>query len=217
VILAGRKPLKGRPGEVLPQPDMAAVKSELEVKVRHPVNETELLSYLMYPKVMVDFDTHHRQYSDVSVVPTEVFFYGMKPGQETAIDIEPGKTLILKFITIGEPTEEGIREVFFELNGQPRNARVQDNSLKAAAPPRRKADADNPGHVAAPMPGKVSTIAAKTGQEIKKGDKLLTIEAMKMETAVYATVNGKVQEIHVRTGSAVESRDLLVTLEPAKS
>ena len=216
IILRGRKPMKGRPGDTLPSPDFDKLKAEIEGKVRHPINENDLLSNLMYPKVMVDFDAHRRQYSDVSVVPTEVFFYGMKPGQETTIEIEPGKTLILKFIAVGEASEEGLREVFFELNGQPRNARVQDVSLKAAAPLRPKADTDNPGHVAAPMPGKVGTLAIKVGQEMKKGEKLLSIEAMKMETAVYAPVDGKIKEVHVRTGSAVESRDLLVTMDVTK-
>lgn len=217
IILRGKKPLTKRPGEVLPATRFEAIQSEVEGKVKHAVSETELLSYLMYPKVMTDFDAHRRLYSDVSVLPTTAFFYGMKPGQEVTVEIEAGKTLIVKFITIGEANEEGIREVFFELNGQPRNARVLDTSLKPAGPLRTKADPDNPAHVAAPMPGKIGGLPITVGQEVKKGDKLLSIEAMKMETAVYAPISGKVKELHVKVGSSIESRDLLVTLEPIKS
>jgi pyruvate carboxylase len=217
VILRGKKPMTKRPGEMLPPTKFSAVKTEVESKVKHTISETDLLSYLMYPGVMVDFDAHRRQYSDVSVVPTAAFFYGMKPGQEITIEIEAGKTLIVKFITIGEANDEGVREVFFELNGQPRNARVLDTSLKPTGPLRPKADPDNPGHVASPMPGKVGALPISVGQEVKKGEKLLSIEAMKMETAVYAPVSGRVKELHVRVGSSIESRDLLVTIEPAKA
>jgi pyruvate carboxylase len=217
VVLKGRKALKGRPAEHLPKVDFAAVAKEVEGKIKHAPSESQLLSYLMYPKVMTDFESHLRAFSDTSGLPSDVFFYGMKPGREISVDIEPGKTLIVRFLAVGDADPDGMRTVFFELNGQPRSVRVPDKAIaKPAGPARPKADPDKPGQVAAPMPGKVGGVAVAVGQTVAKGDKLLSIEAMKMETAVYAPVAGKVAEIHVKPGVTVESRDLLVTLEPAK-
>ena len=215
-ILKKRKPLKDRLGATLPATDFAAVRKELEAKIRRAPSDTDVQSYLMYPTVFIDFEAHRRLHSDMSVLPTDAFFYGMKPGAEVTIEIDPGKTLIVKFIAVGEPDAQGLRTVFFELNGQPRNASVQDRKLKPAGPPRVKADADNPGHVAAPMPGKVGAVAASVGANVNKGDKLLSIEAMKMEASVYAPIAGRVKEVHVRPGSSVDARDLLVAIEPVK-
>ncbi len=178
IVLRGKKPITERPGAILPAPDFAAVRKELEAKIRHAPSDLELMSYLMYPKVFVEFDAHRRQTGDTSVLPTDAFFFGPKPSKEIAIDIEPGKTLIIKFIAVGEPNEEGIREVFFELNGQPRNARVLDRSLHVTVQAHPKANPENPGHVPAPMPGKVGPLAVGVGQSVKKGDTLLSIEAM---------------------------------------
>ncbi|MCX5663054.1 MAG: pyruvate carboxylase [Planctomycetota bacterium] len=215
-ILRGKKALTDRPGSVLPKPDFAAIKKELEGKLRHPPSETEVLSYLMYPKVFLDFDAHRKQNGETSVLPTDTFFYGPKPLKELSIEIEPGKSLVIKYITVGEPNEEGVREVFFELNGQPRNANVIDRSRHKPQAAHAKADPENPGHVGAPMPGKVGTMTATLGQVLKKGDKLLSIEAMKMETAVYAPVAGKITSLPVKTGSVVQTKDLLAVIEPEK-
>jgi pyruvate carboxylase len=149
------------------------------------------------------------------VFPTDVFFYGMKPGQEITVEIDPGKSLIIKFIAVGEPEADGHRPVFFELNGVPRQVRVHDKTLKAAKETRAKADPENPGHIAAPMPGKVVQVVVGKGQQVARGQKLLGIEAMKMETSVYSPFAGTVREVHVQPGGAVESKDLLMVLEPA--
>ncbi|MCE9589751.1 MAG: pyruvate carboxylase [Planctomycetes bacterium] len=216
IILRDRKPLKGRPGELLPATDFAATRKEVEAKVRHTISDTDLMSYLMYPKVFVEFDAHRRQYGETSVLPTEAFFYGLKSGREAPVDIEPGKTLIIKFLTVGDADVDGEREVFFELNGQPRSVRVLDRSLKATGPTHVKADPDKPEQIAAPMPGKVATVVVSAGHTVGKGEKLLSLEAMKMETSVFAPMAAKVKEVHVRPGSTVQTRDLLVTLEPIK-
>ena len=136
----------------------------------------------------------------------------MRPGSEITIDLEPGKALIVKFLTISAADEDGTREVFYELNGQPRSARVADRSLKSAAIHHVKADPAQPGQVPAPMPGKVSSLAVQAGQAVKKGDKLLSIEAMKMETAVYAPIAGVVADIRVKPGTPVQGRDLLLVI-----
>jgi pyruvate carboxylase len=137
----------------------------------------------------------------------------MQTGEEVNVELEPGKTLVVRFLTVGEPHEDGTRTVFFELNGQPREVRVVDRSLEGNLHKQPKADPDNAKHVGAPMPGKISTITVKPGQPVKEGEKLLSIEAMKMETAVYAPRNAKVASIEVKLGTTVTAGDLLVILE----
>lgn len=215
IVLRGRTPLTKRPGAVLPKTDFEAVRKEAEGKAKHALSEADLLSYLMYPKVFTDFTHHRRDFGDTSVLPTPAFFYGMQTGDEITVNLEPGKSIIVKFLATGEPDDEGIREVFFELNGQPRSVRIHDRSLKSVAIHHAKADPDNASHIAAPMPGKVGAIAVQAGQAVQKDEKLLSIEAMKMETAVYAPMAGRVKEVLVKTGTAVNSRDLLIVLEPA--
>jgi pyruvate carboxylase len=211
-VLKGEEPLSARPGEVLPPTDLDAARSEVERRIRRSVTDRELASYLMYPKVFVDFAEHQRQYGDVSVLPTGVFFNGLHRDEEIAIDIERGKTLFMRFLAAGEPDPEGRRTIFFELNGQPREVKVADRSLAPSGPAKRKADEGNPGHVAAPMPGMVVTLSVATGQEVERGERLLSIEAMKMETAVFAERSGVVEEVLVSPGTQVDSKDLLVVL-----
>ena len=170
----------------------------------------------MYPKIFLDLIAHRKQFGDTALLPTDVFFHGMKPGTEITTELEAGKSIIIKFLTVGEPDEEGVREVFFEMNGQPRSARIADRSLKSTAIHHVKADPDEPGHVASPMPGKVSALVVQAGQPVKKGDKLLSIEAMKMETAVDAPSDGVIKDVRVKTGSPVEARELLIVVDAAK-
>jgi len=173
----------------------------------------DVLSYLLYPQVYLDYDKHLRQYDNTSVIPTPAFFYGLQSGEEIAVEIEPGKTLIIRYLTTGEAREDGMRTIFFELNGQPREVNVPDRSLEGNLHKHPKADREDPDHVAAPMPGKVSTVAVTKGQNVKEGERLLSIEAMKMETAVYSPRAAKVKEIHVKPGSVVTAGDLLIVLE----
>jgi pyruvate carboxylase len=212
-ILRGQEPLTDRPGAGMPPVDFKATAAEVEKAIGRPPTRQEVLSYLMYPKVFTDFIAYTEKYADVSVLPTDVFLYGLDPQQEVNIEIERGKTLIVKFLTVGDPHPDGRRTVFFELNGQPRSINVRDTSLEPAEKSRVQADAADPLQVGSPMPGKVSTVAVRTGQPVKKGERLLSIEAMKMETAVYSPRDAKVGEIHVEAGAAVESKDLLVTLK----
>jgi len=213
IVLRGKPASTKRPGDVLPPTDFAALRKELHAKLHREPSEADLLCYLMYPKIFVDLEAHRKQFGDTGTLPTEVFFHGMKPGAEITVELEPGKMIIIKFLTVGGADEDGTRELFFELNGQPRSIRVADRSLKSAASHHVKADPDQPGHVASPMPGKVSALVVQAGQAVKKGDKLLSIEAMKMETAVYAPIDGVIRDIRIKTGSAVQSRDLLMTID----
>ena len=146
-------------------------------------------------------------------LPTPVYFYGMEPGQEISVEIDPGKTLEIRFQTVGETNADGEVRVFFELNGQPRTARVPNRKAQASAPRRPKAEAGNPAHVAAPMPGVIASIAVKEGQPVNPGDLLLSIEAMKMETGLHAEKAGVVKALHVTPGAQVDAKGLLVELD----
>src|SRR5581483_10775740 len=170
-VLKGREPLTVRPGAVLPDDDLAAARHEAETRIGRQVSDDELASYLMYPKVFTDFAEHRRTFGDVSVLPTPAFFYGVDPDEELAVHIDRGKTLIIRCLAVGDPDGEGRRVVFFELNGQPRQAVVRDRALGPAAAARRRAEAGNPAHVAAPMPGMVVGLQVVTGQPVERGDR----------------------------------------------
>lgn len=212
-VLRGRQPLCGRPGASLPSVDFTAARTTLEQQIGRAVNDRELVSYLLYPRVFPDLAAHQAKYSDTSVLPTPVFFYGMEPGEETAIDIERGKTLIVKFLAVGEPHEDGRRTVFFELNGQPREVVVTDRSLigKVAAHP--KAEPGNPRQVGAPMPGLVVRVMVEVEDPVVAGQKLFTLEAMKMETTIYAEHAGTIAAVLVQPGAQVDAGDLLLRYE----
>jgi pyruvate carboxylase len=168
---------------------------------------------VLYPKVFEEFAAHRRDYSDTSGLSTPVFLCGPVPGEELSIDIEEGKTLIVKFLTVGDPHADGSRSVFFELNGQPRDVSVIDRSLEPEAKPGLKADRDNPNQVGANMPGMVVTVAVQPGDRVAKGQKLLTLEAMKMQTNITAERNAKVDQVLVKPGTQVETGDLLMTFQ----
>src|SRR6185437_11783946 len=194
-VLKGAVPLTRRPGAEMPAVDLAAERAKIQQKVPRPVTDDDLASYLMYPRVWLDYAAERAQYGDVSILPSAVFFYGMEPGQEVSVELERGKTLIVRYVASSETHEDGTRTVFFELNGQPRSVRVPDRSQVAKRPPQRKADPGNPRQVGAPMPGTVATIAVTVGRKVARGDLLATLEAMKMETAVRAEADGEVAEV----------------------
>jgi pyruvate carboxylase len=211
-VLKGAAPISGRAGAALAAVDLAAEREQLQQRLPRPVSDEDLASYLMYPRVWNDYTRERLLYGDPGILPTPVFFYGMEPGQEISIDLERGKTLIVRYVATSEPHEDGTRTVFFELNGQPRSVRVTDQGQVAKRPPSRKVEAGNARHVGAPMPGVVSTVAVTPGARVARGELLLTLEAMKMETAVRAESEGEVDEVLVRAGQAVDVKDLLVVL-----
>jgi pyruvate carboxylase len=214
-VLKGAEPLSVRPGEAMPPADLDAVRAEAEKKVRRRISDRELASYLMYPKVFADFAEHQRQYGDVSVLPTPVFLHGLVRDGELFVDIERGKTLVIRFLAVGEADEEGRRTIFFELNGQPREVKVADDALASTGPSRRMADESDPSHVPAPMPGLVVAVTVHEGEAVERGDRLLSIEAMKMETGVFAERGGVVQEVLVQAGTQVDTKQLLMVVGDA--
>ena len=213
LILRGEEPITCRPGELLEPVDFDEKRLEVEARVGHPVDDKALMSYLLYPNVFPEFDRHRQEYSDTSVFPTPIFFYGLEPGQETSIEIEPGKTLIIKLNAIGKVHPDGTRHIFFELNGQQRQIIVRDLSVQSDEAVREKADKGNPKHIAAPMPGKVLKVTIKAGDEIKAGDVLMVTEAMKMETNIKAKEDSKIAEVKFKEGDKVEKDDLVIVLD----
>ena len=213
IILRERAPRKGRPGADLPLADFDAVRNELGSELQREVGRDECLSYLLYPKVFRDFARTRQLYSDVSVLPTPAFFYGMQVGEEVTIDIEAGKRLIVKFLTVGDPHPEGTRTVFFELNGQPRQVTVHDRSLKVETRTQPKAEAGNPNHIGAPTPGLVTGVFVQAGAKVNRNDKMLSLEAMKMQSTIYAPGDGTVSEVLVSPGQQVDDKDLLLVLK----
>jgi pyruvate carboxylase len=211
-VLQGKAPLTVRPGELLPPTDLEKARAKAEAAIGRRLEDDDLASYLMYPKVFVEYAADRATYGNLSSLPTSVFFYGMESGQEVSVDLERGKTLIVRYVTTSDPHDDGTRSVFFELNGQPRSVRIPDRSQVAKRPPPRRAESGNPGHVGAPMPGTIATVAVHVGQKLARGDALLTLEAMKMETTVRAERDGTVQEVLVVPGQQIDTKDLLMVI-----
>ena len=213
-VLKGEKPNLDRPGKHLPPADLNAARKELAAKFPETsFDDEDLNGYLMYPKVFTDYAARHETYGPVRTLPTRTFFYGMEPGEEITAEIDPGKTLEIRLQAMSETNEDGEVKVFFELNGQPRTIRVPNRLVKATTAQRPKAEAGNDNHIGAPMPGVVASVAASVGKEVKKGDLLLTIEAMKMETGIHAERDAVVKAVHVSAGGQIDAKDLLVELE----
>jgi pyruvate carboxylase len=209
-VLKAEPPQPYRPGDRLPPVDLVRARDEAEKAAGRQVGEPDVASFLMYPKVFKDYWEHRRLHGDVSKLPTPAFFYGMREREEVAIDIDPGKTLIVRLQGISPVDEEGTVRVFFELNGQPRTVRVRKAGVAAQTLQRPKADSGNPAHVAAPMPGMVVTVAVRAGQAVKVGDPLISIEAMKMESQIRADRDVTVKAVLVKPGDTIAAHDLLL-------
>ncbi len=213
-ILKKETAFTDRPGKHTKPVDLEAARREASEKIGGgEIDDEDLFGYLMYPKVFTEYRLRHEEYGPVRTLPTRTFFYGMEPGEEISAEIDPGKTLEIRCQALGEPGEDGMAKVFFELNGQPRSARVPDRRLVGTAAARAKAEFGNPGHVGAPMPGVVASIAVEAGKEVKQGDLLLTIEAMKMESGLHADRDGKVKAVHISPGAQIDAKDLLLEYE----
>jgi len=212
IILKGREPITVRPGELLEPVDFEQMKKELYDKLGREVTDFDAIAYALYPKVFLEYAETVEKYGDVSVLDTPTFLYGMRLGEEIEVEIERGKTLIVKLVSIGQPQADGTRVVYFELNGQPREVVIRDESIKTAVVEHIKADRTNPNHIAATMPGTVVKVLVEKGEKVDKGDHLMVTEAMKMETTVQAPFAGVVKDIYVKSGDAIQAGDLLIEL-----
>jgi pyruvate carboxylase len=210
---AHARTIAGRPSAALAPVDFVAAAGEIQARGDPEPREEDVLSYLLYPQVFRDYLAHWQRYGDTSTIPTANFFYGLQPGEETSVEIERGKTLFVRYLTTGEVREDGTRTVFFELNGQPREVRVVDRSVERLMKRHPKGEPDNPRHVWAPMAGRISSVAVRPGQTVRAGERLLSIEAMKIETALYSPRDAVIAEVSVTAGGMVEARDLLVVLQ----
>ncbi|OMP68491.1 pyruvate carboxylase [Domibacillus epiphyticus] len=213
VILKGKQPITVRPGELLADVDFDALREELKKEIGDEPTDNDIIAYALYPKVFTDYAKVIDQFGDISVLDTPTFLYGMRLGEEKEIEIETGKILIVKLVSISQPQSDGTRVVYFELNGQPREVVIKDESIKSAVNAKVKADPKNEGHIAATMPGTVIKVISEIGEKVKRGDHLMITEAMKMETTVQAPFDGTVKAIHVNNGEAISTGDLLVELE----
>ncbi len=213
-VLKKEKPISVRPGALLAPVCFKTVRQEASSRVGGArIGDEDLCGYMMYPKVFLNYMEHDRTYGPVRNLPTHTFFYGMSPGEQISAEIDPGKILEIQLQTVGEVDDKGHVRVFFELNGQPRVIKIANRKFLSSVPVTAKADPENSYHIGAPMPGVVSSLAVSVGQKIGRGDLVMTIEAMKMETGLRSEVNAVVKAIHVQPGSAIDAKDLLVELE----
>ena len=213
-VLGAEMPTTERPASLLPNLDLDADRQQAEALCGRGLSDVEYTSYLMYPKVFKAYAASVARYGPVSVLPTRVFFYGMKPGEVIDVEMERGKSLVVALTAIGETDEEGNTRVFFELNGQPRFVSVADRKSNKVKVARRTAQAGNDNHVPAPMPGLVVILGAAVGQQVNSGDHLVTLEAMKMETSITAPCSGTGESVEVKVGDVVEAKDRVVVIRP---
>ena len=212
-VLNGKTPLQGRPGEVLAAVDLEQTRETLAAQLKEEVSDFDLASYLMYPEVFLDYAEMERKYGDVGILPTHIFFYGLASGEETVLSFEDNRQAIVHYLATSEPDEDGMRRVFFELNGQPQTVIVRDNNLSYEVHQNEKADPANPGHLAAPMPGLVVAVEVSTGERINQGDTVVVLEAMKMQSAIPAEKSGIIKRVAVSPDHVVDTGDLLVVIE----
>jgi len=202
-----------RPGELLEPADFDAIRETLFKRLERPVTSHEVLAYALYPKVFEEYSVTNQTFGDVSVLDTLTFLYGMRLSEEIEVEIEKGKTLMIKLVSIGEPQKDGTRIIYFELNGQPREISIQDMTVETDSAAKPKADPTKENHIAATMPGTVLKVVGEKGLKVKRGDHLLVTEAMKMETTVQAPFDGTIQEIYVTAGDGISTGDLLIEME----
>ncbi|MFK5923823.1 MAG: pyruvate carboxylase [Verrucomicrobiota bacterium] len=214
IVLGDKKPTDKRPGELAEAVDIEKTKQDLSQKIGRPANDNDLYSHLMYPGVYSDFQEFLTKYDRVSSVPTTAFFYGLAVGEEISVEIDPGKILFIKLIGQSEADSEGRVNVFYELNGTPRESQVVDLAcVPKDLVSREKGDPKDPLQIVAPIPGMVTVISAKLGSKVEEGDPVLAIEAMKMLTTISANQAGTVSEVLAVEGSTVEAGDLLARIE----
>ena len=213
IILKGRPAITVRPGQLAPAVDFEKVRNELAEKVGFTPKDEQVLSYLMYPQVFLDYCKAYDQFGEVKLLDTPTFFYGMRLGEKINVEIEKGKVLIIRLDEIGEADEDGNRILFFNLNGQRREIVINDKSIQSTIVHRKKAEPTDKNQYGATMSGSVLQVLVKKGDHVKKGDVLMITEAMKMETAIEARFDGVVDHLYVHPGETIQSGDLLIELK----
>lgn len=210
LVLKDEKPFTGRPNEHLAPIDFEVELKNMRKAFGPRINHLDLLGHQLYPKVFADYHIHHSTYGSVRRLPTKAFFYGLEPNEEILINIEPGKNILVQFLNISEPDQEGMRVAYFKLNGQTRAVEVKDIKVKSTVVAHQKAVSDN--EVGAPLQGSLSKILVKAGDTVAINDPLFIIEAMKMESTITAPVAGKVKRVHLKEKTIVHQDDLVVEI-----
>lgn len=210
VILKNREPITVRPGELLEDVDFEQLRKELNDLDGLDATDDDLIAYALYPKVFEEYIQTVTQFGDVSVFDTSTFLHGMRLGEEIEVEIEKGKTLIIKLVSISQAQVDGTRIAYFELNGQLREIVIKDENVKSTAAVKLKADPNDHTHIGATMPGTVLKVLVERGEKVSQGDHLVITEAMKMETTVQAPFSGKISDIHVQSGESIQTGDLLL-------
>ena len=213
VVLKEREAITVRPGELLAPVNFDELAKALEEKTGRTPTKKDLLAYALYPKVFEQYLQGSEQFGDISVLDTPTFLYGLKLGEEIEVEIEKGKTLIIKLVSIGEPQHDGTRVLYFEMNGQSRELVIQDLTVEVDGSIALKADPADPNQIGATMPGTVLKVVVNKGSSVKRGDHLLITESMKMETTVQAPKDGIVKEVYASAGDAISTGDLLIELQ----
>ncbi|MCI1931223.1 MAG: pyruvate carboxylase, partial [Clostridia bacterium] len=216
IVLKNKKPLSDRAGKTLPPADFKAIKKhimEYNNISADRVNDRNIISYALYPKVYDDFCKHLEYYKDVSRLESHVFFYGLKKGEETIVQLGKGKDLTIRFVDMTEPNDEGVRTLTFEINGITREINIVDKKQEESIIKHPKAEKGNPRQVGSPIPGTISKVNVKVGDHIEKNSQLITVEAMKLETSILSTIDGIVKEVLVKEGDKVAIEDLLIVFE----
>lgn len=221
IVLKDIEPLTDRPGKSLPPVDFNAIKKQLIEKYNYGDKSEEVMnqkaiSYALYPKVYEDYCEHFQMYNDVTRLESHVYFYGLRKGEETYLNIGEGKQLLIKYLEEGEPDENGVRTLTFQVNGMLRTVKIQDKNLEIKADRKLKADKTNPQHLGSSIPGTVGKVLVKEGDAVTENMPLLTVEAMKMETTVVSKITGTVDKIYVQQGDSVSQDDLLMSFHIAK-
>jgi len=211
VVLKGKTAITGRPGESLPPVDFDAVRAEMKPLCAEP-NMQDIVSYCLYPKVLKDYYAHQKEYSELCALESPVFFAGMAPGQTTQVQIEDGKTLIIKFVSMSKPDVDGLRQLVFELNGDRREIAVQDTA-QATVTNVVMANLEDPLDIGASIPGMVSKVMVKQGDSVKQNDVLAVIEAMKMETTVMAKTDGVIEKVFISEKQPVKGGELIIRMK----
>ena len=212
VVLKGKEPITCRPGELLEPVDFKAKEAELKKLTPHPTWR-DVLSYCLYPKVMEDYIKNQKEYGYIMRLGSHVFFHGLAVGETNKVNIADGKTLVIKYLGLGELDEEGMRTVCFELNGVRRDVKVPDELAQKDIIKVPMADPEDKSQVGASIPGAVSKILVKPGDHVEVNQTLVVIEAMKMETAITARMDGVIESVEVKEGSTVKGGQLLMTLK----
>ena len=212
VVLKGKKPITCRPGELLPPADFEATRNHLKKFKEEPTNR-DVLSYLFYPKVVEDFFKKREEYGYITRLGSHVFFHGLAVGETNKVNIEDGKTLVIKYLGLGDLDEEGMRTVNFELNGIRRDVKVRDNTMSENLALTRMADKTVPGEIGTSIPGSVSKVMVKAGDVVEENQVLAIIEAMKMETSITSPMKGEVKEVLINQGQSVKAGELLIVME----